>query len=66
MALRKIQGFSLQPVELAAVKLLADETEDGNKSRFVTRLVRAAAEKRFGEDWRRVVIEKAQGQEVAA
>lgn len=65
MAQRKIQGFSLQPIELRAVTRLADELERGNKSGLVARLVVKAAEERFGKDWALIVAQPTEKEEAA-
>jgi hypothetical protein len=57
MAQRKIQGFSLQPIELRAVAHLAAELERGNKSGLVARLVIKAAKEQYGEDWELIVAQ---------
>jgi hypothetical protein len=55
MAGRKIQGFSLKPIELRAVARLAEELERGNKSGLVANLVIQAAKERWGADWEEIV-----------
>jgi hypothetical protein len=65
MARRLIQGFSLKPIEVQAVTVLADRLARGNKSGFVAGLIVKAAKEEIGKDWE-VIVSESKEKETAA